>query len=497
MVLNQLLQYDDIVIQIHDNPDADAVGSGYAIYQFLKEHGKQVRLVYGGRYPISKNNMVMFIRELEIPVEYVTELAKPQLLVTVDCQYGEGNVQTFEAEHIAMIDHHNTGKMSDDMSEIRSHLVSCATICYAMLRDEGYDINANNKVATALYYGLFMDSNQLSEISHPYDKDMIELLQFDRDLINRLKYANLSIVDFETAGFAILSKKYNEQYRYALIKVKECDPNLLGVIGDFALQVDCIDVGVSYCEYPGGYKISVRSCLMEVAANELSSFLTEGIGDGGGHLDKAGGFISQYKFLEKYENMDIEEYFRKRMTEYYEEYEVVRFGEGMKDREAFKKYRKRANMFGFVKTTDLFEEGVECKVRTLEGDVFVTCAEDTYIMIGLEGEVYPIKKDTFEQRYSVSEVAYDKVFDYSPSVIKQGTNTLVKILPIAKACMSKPGAMIWAKPVDIHTKVFTRWNYETYMNARPGDMICYSMQDENDVYVVQRSNFAMIYEEVL
>ena len=34
-------KYDDIVIQIHDNPDADAVGSGYAIYQYLKEQGQK------------------------------------------------------------------------------------------------------------------------------------------------------------------------------------------------------------------------------------------------------------------------------------------------------------------------------------------------------------------------------------------------------------------------------------------------------------------------
>lgn len=33
MKLSSLDKYGEIVIQMHDNPDADAVGSGYAVYK--------------------------------------------------------------------------------------------------------------------------------------------------------------------------------------------------------------------------------------------------------------------------------------------------------------------------------------------------------------------------------------------------------------------------------------------------------------------------------
>ncbi len=497
MKLTDLLKYNEIVIQIHDNPDADAVGSGYAMYRYFLEKGKTVRLIYGGRNPIGKSNMLLLISELKIPVEYVTNIEKPELLLTVDCQYGEGNVQKFEADNVAMIDHHNTGKYSDEMSEIRSHLVSCATVCYALLKDAGYDVNADVKIATALYYGLYMDSNQLAEISHPYDRDMVEFLQFDRTLIGRLKYANLNMADFETAGQAILSSVYNQKYHYAIIKAKECDPNLLGVIGDFALQVDSIDVCVIYTENPGGYKISVRSCVMEVAANELAGFLVEDVGDGGGHLDKAGGYMSIPKYTEKYADLDIKSYFVNRLKAYYEEYEVIHYADGMKNPESFKMYRKRSNHLGYVKSTDLFENGVECRIRTLEGDVFINCAEDVYIMIGPVGEAWPIKCERFAASYEVSDLPYDKQFEYAPSAIRMGDNTTINLLPYARSCISKPGAMVWAKPVDIHTKVFNRWNYETYMNAKIGDMLIYNMQDDKDVYVVQQDIFDILYEEVV
>lgn len=495
MVLADLEKYHQIVIQVHDNPDADAVGSGYAVYRYFQSKGKDVRLVYGGRYAISKSNMLLLISGLEIPIEFVSELGNPQLLITVDCQYGEGNVQKFEAQNIAMIDHHNTGRLSDEMAEIRSHLVSCATICYALLRDAGFHVNEDEKVATALYYGLYMDSNQLAEISHPYDRDMVDFLQYDKAFINRLKYANLNITDFETAGIAILRHNYVEKHRLAIINSKACDPNILGLIGDLALQVDSIDVCIVYSEYPGGYKLSIRSCLLEVAANELAAFLTTGIGDGGGHLNKAGGFINADKFLQERREQSIEAYLFSRMDEYFEGYDVVRYNDEIRYRECLKTYRKKAAVYGYVKLAELFEQGTECKIRTLEGDVFVISDTETYVMIGRDGEVYPIKKSRFDENYKPLEEAFCKVFDYPPSIINMSENKTYGLMPWAKQCMSSAGARILARPLEKYTKVFTRWNYESYMSGKPGDMLCYSASDERDVYVVRQESFEHIYEE--
>ena len=55
MRLSELLKAESIVIQCHDNPDADALASGYGVYAYLKAHGKEnVRLVYGGKELIRK-----------------------------------------------------------------------------------------------------------------------------------------------------------------------------------------------------------------------------------------------------------------------------------------------------------------------------------------------------------------------------------------------------------------------------------------------------------
>ena len=70
-----------------------------------------------------------------------------------------------------------------------------------------------------------------------------------------------------------------------------CDPNILGFISDLALQVEGIDVWLVYNALKDGYKRSVRSCHKEVHADEFVAFLTKGIGQGGGHIDKSGGFV--------------------------------------------------------------------------------------------------------------------------------------------------------------------------------------------------------------
>ena len=38
MTLKDLLCYKDIVIQCHDNPDADALASGFALHSFFAKH---------------------------------------------------------------------------------------------------------------------------------------------------------------------------------------------------------------------------------------------------------------------------------------------------------------------------------------------------------------------------------------------------------------------------------------------------------------------------
>ena len=90
MKLQDLLVYNDILIQCHDYPDPDSIASGFGIYCFMKIHGKKVRLIYSGIHDIRKPNLLIMIERLGIPVEYMKEQEyEPELLITADCvQFG-------------------------------------------------------------------------------------------------------------------------------------------------------------------------------------------------------------------------------------------------------------------------------------------------------------------------------------------------------------------------------------------------------------------------
>ena len=209
MRLSDLEGYNRITIQCHDNPDADALASGYGLYCYYRSKGKDVRLVYSGRNKIQKSNLSLMVEKLMLPVEYVAlgageTLHVDGLLITVDCQYGAGNVTCIRAENVAIIDHHQLEKTAIPQSIINPNLGSCATLVWKLLREEGFDVNSEEQLGTALYYGLYTDTNQFSELYNPLDLDMRESVKVDKSLITLFRNSNLSLRELEIAGIAMI-----------------------------------------------------------------------------------------------------------------------------------------------------------------------------------------------------------------------------------------------------------------------------------------------------
>lgn len=507
MKINELLKYDRILIQCHDNPDPDALASGYGLYEYFKSNGKKVHLVYGGRSRVNKSNIKMMIMALDIPVEYYDdykedrpELGENDLLITVDCQYGESNVSRIEAKNIVIIDHHQVSpKLVYDSNtmDIRPELGSCATHVWKMLKDQNYAIKNNMKLSSALYYGLYTDTGDFSEISYPLDKDMRDELLYDHMLIVQLNNSKISLEELEIAGVALIKYAYNEEHRYALIHAKPCDPNVLGYIIDLVLQVDVIDTCVVYNNNVDGFKFSVRSCIRDVRANELAAYIADGIGGGGGHMEKAGGFISLSKYLEKVKNMDIDTYMAVRMNTYFTNSEIIHCGDYELDTTDMKLYQKKNLVLGYVDPLDIVPLDSEIQIRTLEGDITLEVSGDFYIMIGILGEVYPIKKSRFEHDYETVSEPYTLVTEYLPSLRCSTTGeTISDLTEYAKSCRACTKAQILAKPIDHIHKIYTMWDQQNYYLGNPGDYIACKKNDAKDIYIIRKDVFAMTYEEV-
>ncbi len=489
MKLNELLKYDDISIQCHNFPDADTVAAGYALYRYLEMNGKTPRLFYSGPQKMSKANMIIMKDRLGIPIEYITEMSRePELLVTADCVFGESNVQRFSAKNIAAIDHHLCRNTPPAMNEIRSNYGSCSSLIAKMLADEGIDINSDRKVATALYYGLYMDTNGFSELGHPADKDLMDFADYDRQLMMILKNSNLSCEEMGIAGEALDRCIYDLTDKTALTETSPCDPNLLGFISDLLLQVDVVESCVVFCRNGSGYKLSVRSCTDMINASEFARYLTEGIGNGGGHACKAGGFISS-------SGGDIPDLIQKRMREYHRNTDIYRAGSDTADVSGMERYIKQSITLGFVPSTDIVPEGTEILIRMLEADAVIKADAGTYIMVGISGEAYPIKKSVFETKYTPCDELPQQDYEYPPSVIDRDRNTSTPLVPHLRGCVAGGGAEILARELTRHTKVFTEWNKSSYLCGKPGDFFAVTASDPKDMYIIKRDIFFRTYRK--
>ena len=495
--LSDLTRFTDIVIQCHDEPDADALASGFALKWYLSKKGISARFVYGGASAVQKSNLALMIEHLGIEVEHVTLLEKPELLVTVDCQYGESNVTRFDAECIAVIDHHQDSGHLPDLSEVRSNMGSCATLIYELLKKEGIDINEDKCVATALYYGLMTDTNGFAELSHPSDKDLRDFASFSKPEIILFKNSNISKQELIIAGEALRNAHFDEKYAYATMRVRPCDPNILGMTSDMLMEVDSIATCVVYSMLPFGIKLSVRSCVKEVKASELAFFITEGLGGGGGHLFKAGGFIKKQNLMEAgvdYTVECVENYIKARMDTYFKTSRIIYAGQYQPDLRKYKKYRKKEITVGFVPAIKLAPAGSLILIRTLEGDVDVTVEEDLLIIIGINGEIYPCRKAKFDASYILSDEKYVFPGEYPPAVVNTFTGDRIELLPYASACIAKGGAGILARKLDHRVKVFTAWDTEKYYLGVEGDFLAVRADDASDIYVIAGDIFERTYE---
>lgn len=505
--LSDLLDADSIVIQCHDNPDADALASGYGVYTYLKSKGKEnVRIVYGGA-PIQKSNLVLMQNRLGISIERVEGLEEePDLLVTVDCQPGQKNVHRLSGRKVAAIDHHEI--QQEELAGLWRYDLwpscgACSTIVWDLLRQEGYDLSGDKKLATALYYGLFMDTCSLQQI-YDYEwtdrvaRNALEKWHLEENL-REFKTNNLSIEEVKLVGEALESVKVvkcgalrsaddDKAHYFAVAKAARCDPNILGIIADQLNEVEGIDVCVVYW-LDGGMKLSIRSSTRNIRANELARHLA----GGGGHQDKAGGW------LEKEETAGIggdpTGFLTAKIADYIEDQDLIYVKDGPPDLSGELMYQKKPVEIGYVKATDVYKKGSYIKLLMLEGDEVLEVTDGLYLIVGVDYEVYyNATREDFESRNNWREEPRALTPEQLRKVEDAVSGVDVETRPLKghiKCCTPKGTSFIRARKLTRRTKVFTLRG--DCFQGRPGDYLVSPKDKPEDVYIVQGDIFEKTY----
>jgi hypothetical protein len=314
--------------------------------------------------------------------------------------------------------------------------------------------------------------------------------------LRKLKHSNLSLNDLGIVSTVLKENSYDPQGRFMVIATPPCDPNLLGFVSDLAMQVDVVDVVVAFSVVDERIKFSVRTAIREVKASDLTSWLAHDVGWGGGHREKAGGLILGAKYAAHFGEVPHAEFFTQRLKEYLSRYEVI---DCMNlsapvarklNMNAMKNYRKVLVKLGFVPCRELFEKRTKLQIRMLEGDVDITTNEDTILMIGLKGEVYPMQRTKFEESYAVINERFSLPLSYPPTILDHNAGTRISLWEYAKVCIGGGGHVL-ATRITSGVKVFTRWDSENYLLGNVNDWIVKLSPD--DLYVVTADVFEKLY----
>ena len=281
-----------VFIQTHNFPDPDAIGAGFGLQGILKSYGIDSILCYVGQIDRINTKKMTELCSINIYSEDETPLEMREFdpVICIDSQKGGGNIKDLPGDEIACIDHHPLIENDDYIYRDVRKAGSCATLITQYY--EELSIEPDENVATALLYGLKIDTMNFTRgVTQADIKAFSYLLdRASQDIIESLTMNSMEFADLQAYGAAIESIYVYDRVGFAGIPFA-CPDAQIGMVADFILSLDEVDVAVVYAHRRDGIKFSARSEVVKVNAGRLIAEALKDIGSGGGHSFMAGGFI--------------------------------------------------------------------------------------------------------------------------------------------------------------------------------------------------------------
>lgn len=289
-----------VYVQTHNFPDPDAIASAFGLQRLLEIKGISSTICYKGN--IDRRNLISMIEKLNIEVKCVddiSELCPEDKVILIDSQKGNGNTYDIIGDEIACIDHHPTFcKIDYKFMDVRPEVGACASIIAQYFYEN--NIPLDKTIATALMYGIKIDTADMTRGVSKLDLEVFQNLYFaaDMSLISLFSSNELQLKDLQAYSTAIESIEVDGQICFANTG-SNCPDGLIATISDFIMSLENIDFSVVYSYNNGGIKMSVRSSKHSgLNAGEIAMKALDEIGTGGGHFNMAGGFVPYNEALD-------------------------------------------------------------------------------------------------------------------------------------------------------------------------------------------------------
>jgi len=279
------------LILIYGNPDPDALASALALKTILDTPERRFTIGYTG--VVGRPENASMIRQLNIPARPVTEtdVDRADLIAMVDSQ-----PQFFKGFALPrcdiVIDHHPMLLEREvPLADIRPGYLSTSSIMTEYIRASHKRLT--KRVASALYYGIKVDSRHFLDLS-PGDVEAIRWLRgtADRDIVRRIEFSQFSEQALDYFSIALVRKRFEKGVIFShLGPVPATD--VCVQIADFLIRVEQVAWALVTGVVGDTLVIVFRNDGMKKDAGTLARKAFGEIGSAGGHKSMGRAEIKQ------------------------------------------------------------------------------------------------------------------------------------------------------------------------------------------------------------
>lgn len=293
--LATISRYRNALIVAHDNPDPDAVATGWAIKQLIETcTNMKATLIAGGQITRAENRHM--VESLEAPIVLVDtpQADTSTAVILVDCGVDATHHLATQLKRTptAVIDHHCSGSSADvEYFDIRPEVAASASIAASYLQEQG--VTPSAKLATALLYALKTETRGGEHHFTKLDREMLTWLTkyADPAVLSKIEDAPLTREYYRDMALAMNTASIYGNTAICMLP-HAAGPEIVGEVADFLIRCEGITSVLCAAAIDADVLISARTIECDRNATELLQTVLDGLGEGGGHQHRAGGKIS-------------------------------------------------------------------------------------------------------------------------------------------------------------------------------------------------------------
>jgi nanoRNase/pAp phosphatase (c-di-AMP/oligoRNAs hydrolase) len=282
-----------LVILPHDNPDPDALASAAALQYLLRQLAeRESTIALGGIIGRAENRaMVKYLNIGLVPVKDL-EFGPDSQIVLVDTQPGRtNNSLPASIVPVGVIDHHPPYSSNEGVAfvDLRDEYGATSTILTEYLRDS--QLTVESKIATALFYGISAETQDLGREATPAD---FAASQFLYPYANKRRLGKIENARVPREYFRTFRDAIEEAVIYGNVVISDLGdvlyPDMVAEVADFLLRLDEVEWALAMGTYKKSLHVSLRTTDREANAGEILQKVL-GSRSAGGHDMIAGGKV--------------------------------------------------------------------------------------------------------------------------------------------------------------------------------------------------------------